>query len=368
MKIYLVGGWVRDTLLGLEPKDADYVVVGATPQEMIDKGFKQVGKDFPVFLAADGTEFALARRERKIGPGYYGFETEFDTSVTLEDDLRRRDITINAVAYDPTTGVFIDPFNGREDLDKGVLRHVSEAFVEDPVRILRVCRFAARYSFMIAPKTTSLMIEMVERGEVDHLVPERVCAELLKVLAEKWPLLFFHHMQVCGASAKLFPCLQLTKIPDQVQQEIKLGVQVLLTPLEQFAVLTRETSLTDIHEICETYRLPQEFQQFALAYRYVVHEVKTMTTLFAATLMMLFEGIDAFRKKEILGKITCVIQKVSSDPDILHKLSMLKACYNTALQVNMSTLSHLGETLKGPQIGQAIRRERIRVIEQLLNQ
>src|SRR4051794_28926649 len=187
MKTYLVGGAVRDRLLGLAIKDRDYVVVGATPQELINLGYKPVGKDFPVFLHPQThEEYALARTERKTGPGYHGFAFVADAGVTLEDDLRRRDLTINAIAEDEHGGL-VDPFGGAQDLQQRVLRHVSPAFAEDPVRVLRVARFAARYAargFTIAPDTLALMRQMVQSGEVDHLVPERVWAETRKALTE----------------------------------------------------------------------------------------------------------------------------------------------------------------------------------------
>ena len=187
MKIYEVGGAVRDELLGLPVKDRDYVVVGATPEEMIDLGYRPVGKDFPVFLHPDThEEHALARTERKTARGYHGFEFYSAPDVTLEQDLARRDLTINAIAR-AEDGSLIDPFDGAEDLSAGILRHVGAAFVEDPVRILRVARFAARFGFDIAPETFELMRAMVDSGEVDALVRERVWQELARGLMEKRP-------------------------------------------------------------------------------------------------------------------------------------------------------------------------------------
>ena len=187
MKIYAVGGAVRDELLGLPVKDRDYVVVGATPDEMIEQGYRPVGKDFPVFLHPEThEEYALARTERKTGPGYHGFQFHADPDVTLEQDLARRDLTINAMARDEE-GRLIDPFNGADDLSEGVLRHVSPAFAEDPVRILRLARFASRFGFAIAPETADLMREMVASGEADFLVPERVWQELARGLMEERP-------------------------------------------------------------------------------------------------------------------------------------------------------------------------------------
>jgi tRNA nucleotidyltransferase (CCA-adding enzyme) len=204
VKAYVVGGAVRDELLGLPLQDKDYVVVGATPEEMVQQGFKPVGKDFPVFLHPEThEEYALARTERKSGRGYKGFTVHAAADVTLEDDLRRRDLTINAMAK-AEDGSLIDPFHGRKDLEAGVLRHVSEAFAEDPVRILRVARFAARFGFRVADETLELMKNMVASGEADYLVPERVWQEFSRGLAEPRPELMFEVLDRCGLSEKLF--------------------------------------------------------------------------------------------------------------------------------------------------------------------
>lgn len=196
MKIYKVGGCVRDQLLGIEPKDIDYVVVGATPEEMSSLGFQQVGAAFPVFLK-DGEEYALARKERKTGVGYNGFDVVFDTSVTLEEDLSRRDLTINSMAMDMETGDIIDPFGGRHDLVQGVLRATSDAFAEDPVRVLRTARFAARYGFTIAADTVGLMRTIAP--ELDHVPQERIWAEFEKGLMEKNPVRMMQALEYCDA-------------------------------------------------------------------------------------------------------------------------------------------------------------------------
>jgi tRNA nucleotidyltransferase (CCA-adding enzyme) len=205
---YLVGGAVRDRLLGRPVVDHDHVVVGATPEQMLAQGFKPVGKDFPVFLHPDtGEEYALARTERKTGHGYHGFAFHADPGVTLEEDLARRDLTINAIAQDEH-GELVDPFHGRRDLEQRVLRHVSPAFVEDPVRLLRVARFAARFAplgFRVAGETMALMRTMVADGEVDHLVPQRVWAETRRALAEAQPSAFVRVLREAGALAVLFP-------------------------------------------------------------------------------------------------------------------------------------------------------------------
>src|SRR5690242_3908707 len=205
MNVYVVGGAVRDELLGLPVQDRDYVVVGATPDEMIALGYRPVGKDYPVFLHPEThEEYALARTERKTGRGYHGFQFHTAPDVTLEQDLERRDLTINAMARDEN-GTLVDPFNGAEDLSAGILRHVSPAFAEDPVRILRVARFAARFGFDIAPETFELMRAMVANGEVDALVPERVWQELSRGLMEKEPSRMLEVLEECGALQKIAP-------------------------------------------------------------------------------------------------------------------------------------------------------------------
>jgi len=232
MKIYVVGGAVRDELLGLPVQDRDYVVVGATPEHMLSQGFRPVGKDFPVFLHP-GTqeEYALARTERKVAPGYQGFVFHTDNTVTLEQDLARRDLTVNAMAKGED-GVLIDPYNGREDLHRRVLRHVSDAFVEDPVRILRIARFAARFAdFTVAPETNTLMQDMVRAGEVDALVPERVWQELARGMMEKTPSRMFSVLRDCGALARILPELDAlwgVPQPARYHPEIDTGVHVMM--------------------------------------------------------------------------------------------------------------------------------------------
>ncbi|HLA75493.1 MAG TPA: multifunctional CCA addition/repair protein, partial [Gammaproteobacteria bacterium] len=244
MEIYQVGGSIRDALLGLPVKDRDWVVVGATPAEMEARGFKLVGADFPVFLHPQThEEYALARTERKTAPGYKGFHVYAAPDVTLSDDLQRRDLTINAIAQDED-GTLIDPFNGVADLHNKILRHVSPAFAEDPVRILRVARFSARFTnFHIADETKLLMREMVASGEVDALVPERVWAELERALGETRPSRFFEVLRECSAQARLFPELEsLYGVPQPAKYhpEIDTGVHVMLV-LDQATRLSNDT-------------------------------------------------------------------------------------------------------------------------------
>src|SRR5579872_5547421 len=248
MKIYLVGGAVRDRLLGLRVHEQDWVVVGETPAVMMAHGYKPVGKDFPVFLhPKNGEEYALARTERKTGHGYQGFEFHCSPDVTLEDDLKRRDLTINAIAQD-ADGHLVDPYGGEKDLKARVLRHVSPHFVEDPVRVLRAARFAARFAplgFRIAHETLALMREMTDNGEVDHLVPERVWQETLKALNCEKPSVYFEVLRECGALKRVFPELErLWGVPQPAKwhPEIDTGVHVMMV-VDQSARLSRDPSV-----------------------------------------------------------------------------------------------------------------------------
>ncbi|MDU5714989.1 MAG: multifunctional CCA addition/repair protein [Citrobacter freundii] len=248
MKIYLVGGAVRDALLGLPIKDKDWVVVGATPQGMLDAGYQQVGRDFPVFLHPQTREeYALARTERKSGSGYTGFTCYAAPDVTLEADLQRRDLTINAMARDDN-GEIIDPYNGRDDLENRLLRHVSPAFSEDPLRVLRVARFAARYAhlgFRIADETMTLMRDMNAAGELEHLTPERVWKETESALTTRNPQVFFQVLRDCGALHVLFPevdALFGVPAPAQWHPEIDTGIHTLMT-LSMAAMLSPEVDV-----------------------------------------------------------------------------------------------------------------------------
>jgi tRNA nucleotidyltransferase (CCA-adding enzyme) len=248
VKVYLVGGAVRDALLGYPTSEHDWVVVGASPQHMLDLGYQQVGKDFPVFLHPQTRdEYALARTERKWGHGYTGFAVHCDPSVTLEEDLQRRDLTINAMAQ-TDTGEVIDPYGGQRDLSAKVLRHVSEAFVEDPLRVLRTARFAARYAhlgFSVAPETLALMTEIVSQGELAHLPAERVWVELERALGERSPQVFVEVLRACNALAALLPEVDaLFGVPQSPEHhpEIDTGVHTLMA-LQQAAMLSPATDV-----------------------------------------------------------------------------------------------------------------------------
>ena len=245
METYLVGGSVRDQLLGLPIKDRDLVVVGASPDDMLKQGYRSIGKDFPVFLhPKTQEEYALARTERKTAPGYKGFAIHASPDVTLEQDLARRDLTINAIAQD-TNGQLIDPYDGQQDIKDNVLRHVSLAFTEDPVRVLRIARFAARFDFTIADETKDLIQQMISAKELDHLVPERVWQELAKALQTAQPSRFFTSLRDTGALQSLFPEVdRLFGVPQvpKWHPEVDTGVHVMMV-IDQAARLSQDTAV-----------------------------------------------------------------------------------------------------------------------------
>jgi tRNA nucleotidyltransferase (CCA-adding enzyme) len=331
MQTYCVGGAVRDELLGLQVKDKDFVVVGATPQAMLDAGYRPVGKDFPVFLhPKTHDEYALARTERKTGAGYKGFVVHASPEVTLEEDLARRDFTINAIAKG-ADGKLIDPFNGQADIQAKVLRHVSSAFAEDPVRILRAARFAARFiDFTIAPETLSLMRQMVDNREVDALVPERVWQELSKGLMEQKPSRMFEVLRSCGALQKILP--ELDKLwgvpqPPQHHPEIDTGVHVMMVidyaakqnfslPV-RFAALVHDlgkgTTPADIlprhigHElrsvdllknVAKRLRVPNDCKELAVIVAKFHGKLHQALKMKPSTLVEFLTELDAFRQPE----------------------------------------------------------------------
>lgn len=330
MQIYQVGGAVRDSLLGLPVKDRDYVVVGATPDQMVAAGYRPVGKDFPVFLHPHTQqEYALARTERKTAKGYKGFSVYADPQVTLEEDLARRDFTINAIAQ-AEDGSLIDPFHGQADIQKKTLRHVTEAFSEDPVRILRAGRFLARFTdFSVAPETLALMRSMVAAGEVDALVPERVWQEIAKGLMEKQPSRMFEMLRECGALQVILPELnRLWGVPQTAiyHPEIDTGIHVMMVidyaakqgyslPV-RFAALTHDLgkgttpadvlprhighelrSVDLIREVVARLRVPNDCKDLALVvakYHGKLHAARQMK---ASTLLQFLEELDAFRQR-----------------------------------------------------------------------
>jgi len=299
MRSYVVGGAVRDALLGLPVKDHDHVVVGATPEQMIAAGFRAVGKDFPVFLHPQTQEeYALARTERKTAPGYHGFVFHAAPDVTLEQDLVRRDLTINAMAQ-AEDGSIVDPHNGRQDLQARLFRHVSDAFAEDPVRILRIARFAARLpDFKVADSTNALMRRMVDEGEVDALVPERVWQELARGLMERRPSRMLEVLRDCGALARILPELDaLWSAPALRTIDAAAGLG---HPLEiRFAVLMRDLAAVEpIQAVCKRLKVPNECRDLAVMTAREQDDVGRALALSAEAIVTLFERCDAFRKPE----------------------------------------------------------------------
>ena len=402
MKIYLVGGAVRDRLLGLPVRDRDYVVVGATPQNLIALGYRPVGKDFPVFLHPQThEEYALARTERKTGPGYHGFDFVADASVTLEDDLRRRDLTINAIAEDES-GAIVDPFGGAADLHNQVLRHVSPAFAEDPVRVLRVARFAARYTargFEIAPETLALMREMVRTGEVDHLVPERVWTETQKALTESQPSAFLRALRACGALARVMPEVDaLYGVPQRAEfhPEIDTGIHVemVLDMAAQLApgdaligwcALTHDlgkaltpadvlpkhhghehAGVAPLRALAARLKIPAEYAALAELVCRLHLLAHTAFELRANTLLELFEKLDAFRQPKRVAQflLACEADKrgrLGMNADDYPQARYLAMLFRAALEPKAQPL--LDQGLSGTQLGSALRQARLDAIE-----
>ncbi|MBL0142849.1 MAG: multifunctional CCA tRNA nucleotidyl transferase/2'3'-cyclic phosphodiesterase/2'nucleotidase/phosphatase [Betaproteobacteria bacterium] len=304
MKTYAVGGSVRDELLGRPVADRDWVVVGATPAEMTARGFRAVGSDFPVFLHPQThEEYALARTERKSAPGYRGFAFHASPDVTLEDDLRRRDLTINAIARGDD-GVLIDPYGGAADLRSGILRHVSEAFAEDPVRILRVARFAARFGFSVAPETMRLMRGMVESGEADHLVPERVWQELARGLQETAPARMIEVLRECGALARVLPEVDVLARGDGAALlAVRLEASTAFDLPVRLACLTLGLAPEAVAALCERINIPGECRDLAGLVARERAAVEGAAALGPEALLALLERADAFRRPERLERL-----------------------------------------------------------------
>jgi len=400
MKTYLVGGAVRDKLLNRPVTERDWVVLGETPESMLQRGFRAVGKDFPVFLhPKTNEEYALARTERKTAKGYKGFSVNASPDVTLEQDLLRRDLTINAIAM-TEQGELIDPYGGQRDLESLLFRHVSPAFVEDPVRVLRLARFAARYAplgFTIAPETHSLMCEIVVAGEVDELVPERIWAEVVKGLGETQPSAFFYTLKDCGALAKIFPELDaLFGVPQPAiyHPEIDCGIHSLMS-LEQAALLSprlevRFAALVHdlgkavspkanlphhygheargvalVEKMCARLRVPNHFKNLALhvtQYHTHCHKVQELR---AATLVDLLQTLGAFKPDNHLHDFV-----LACEADACGRLGFEQADYPQAeiflraaqVAANTDTSAALNQGLQGAKIGEEIRRIRINAI------
>lgn len=404
MKIYLVGGAVRDQLLGYPIQERDWVVTGATADELCSLGYQQVGKNFPVFLHPQTREeYALARTERKTAPGYYGFSCDFSSDITLEEDLQRRDLTINAMAMDDHQQL-IDPFHGLRDLKAKILRHVSDAFVEDPVRILRVARFAARYhhlGFRLADSTRALMYRMVKAGELDHLVPERVWQEWFRSLSEQHPEVFFSTLRSCDALKVIFPEIDaLFGVPQTVRYhpEIDTGIHTMMVlqqavklsqdPKLRFGALLHdlgkgttpmalwpkhhgheERGVEVIKQLCQRLRVPADYRAFAInvsRYHLLIHRGLELK---AATLVKVLEKIDAWRNPQGFEQL---LQAAEADAKgrlglenlDYHQPAFWKNIYQICVKIKASHMIEAG--CQGAAIKTALHAARVRAVSSFL--
>jgi len=405
MQVYLVGGAVRDHLLGHPYHEKDYVVVGATPAQMLDLGYQPVGKDFPVFLHPQTKEeYALARTERKSGTGYHGFEFHTDVSVTLEQDLIRRDLTINAMAMDDAGQVY-DPYGGQQDLEKRILRHVSDAFVEDPLRVLRIARFAARYTsagFVIADETLALMQRLTESGELNALTPERVWKETSRALSERHADVYFEVLRECGALKVLFPEIDaLYGIPQRPEYhpEIDCGIHTMmslqqacrqnysldvrfavlvhdlgkaLTPVEELPrhIMHEERGIKPVNELCDRLKVPTYTKQLALAVCKEHLKCHQAFNLKPGTLWRLLQRLDVLRRPE---RVEAFVQ--ACECDSRGRLGLEDRAYPQAQYVldAMQTVraikaQDLPADIQGPDIGEMLIERRIQALGELKTQ
>lgn len=360
MDMYMVGGAVRDTLLGRESKDTDFVIVGSTPEKMLEMGFKQVGADFPVFLDEHGTEYALARTERKTGRGYAGFETDHGPSVTLEDDLMRRDLTINAMATPAFSSSFdvIDPFGGQEDLKNKVLRHVSPAFADDPVRVLRLARFHARYGpeWTVHPDTLAFCRKMADDGELDFLTRERVVAELLKAMSEPHPALFFKTLSDAGAMKVIFPeVAPKWSDPDKMCFEWQHPETY---PTAEFAY-ARFTMMVDAKKMEDRLNVPTDFRKYASVMRFLF---TTAGGLPVEDRIAALQFVDAFRQKDLFAKVVADLKAA----DFLAGIRRVVEAYELTKDISLSSLDKAKQEevlrMGGRAISDAIREKRVEVL------
>lgn len=402
MDLYLVGGAVRDKLLGYPFTERDWVVVGASPEELLTQGFQPVGSDFPVFLHPETKEeYALARTERKSGVGYKGFEFFTDTSVTLEQDLSRRDLTINAIAED-SDGNLTDPYNGQQDLNDKILRHVSDAFAEDPLRVLRVARFAARYQhlgFTVAEETLSLMADIAASGELKHLTAERVWVETEKALKERSPRIYIEVLRQCNALKILFPELdRLFGIAQRADYhpEVDTGIHVLMAldqataldrdPVTRFAVLVHdlgkgttpkdvlpkhtgheERGVQLVNDLCDRFKIPNRYRELAVVvsrYHLLCHKAPTLRP---TTILKVLKGIGALRQPKKLEQfIRCC------ESDARGRLGFENTTYESGLWLtqafeaiqSIDNHEFIQKGLSGKQLGDAIDQRRQQLISE----
>ena len=402
LQTYVVGGWVRDRLLGRAASDRDWVVVGATPEEMLARGFQQVGRDFPVFLhPVTKEEYALARTERKTAPGHRGFEVHAAPDVTLEQDLARRDFTVNAMAMTPD-GRLIDPFGGARDLQAGLLRHVSPAFEEDPLRVLRLARFAAQLGFQAAPETLALARLMSRSGELDHLTPERVWQETQKAMAAPRPRRFVEVLREVDALAVLFPEIDAlfgVPQPPRWHPEIDTGIHLLLCldaaaaltddPLVRFAVLVHDLGkgttprsewphhraheargVPLVEGLCQRYRVPNHYRRLGIMVTREHLLVHRAFELRPPTLLKFLERLDAFRRPDDFERFLLACQadargRLGHEQDPCPEIDYLRRAFEAARQV---TADDIGGQVQGKALGEAIRELRRRRIAQVRKQ
>ncbi|MEM1244379.1 MAG: multifunctional CCA addition/repair protein [Pseudomonadota bacterium] len=405
MKIYLVGGAVRDTLLDLPVKEKDWVVVGATPEMMLARGFKPVGKHFPVFIhPKTGEEYALARTERKTGHGYSGFSFHADKDVSLEQDLLRRDLTINAIAMDENQRL-IDPFHGAADLKAKKIKHVSAAFSEDPVRILRAARFYARFQplgFYIAKETLDLMSAMVKAGEVDYLVAERVFQEMEKALGEDQPQYFFTSLRDCGGLKKLLPEIDnLFGVPakPEYHPEVDTGIHCMMVVQQaarlskdkpvRFAALTHDlgkaltpkaewpshkghekNGLALLTQLCKRLRVPNEYKDLAKLVMHYHGEVHQALAMQSSTVVKLLEKLDVFRRPERFEKflLACTADfngRLGFEDATYQQANFLRQCFQLAKKVDVKALIQAGFT--GQTLAKKIHEARVNLIKSSKN-
>jgi len=403
MDTYLVGGAVRDALLGLPIREKDWVVVGATPEELEQQGFRQVGKDFPVFLHPQSQEeYALARTERKTAPGYRGFVTHFSPEVTLQEDLLRRDLTINAMAQS-SNGALVDPYGGAQDLTNRILRHVSPAFAEDPVRILRLARFAARFAhlgFAAAPDTMTLMREMTAAGEVNALVAERVWVETAKALAEPNPEVYFQVLRECGALKVIFP--ELDRLfgvpqPERWHPEIDTGIHIGLVlqaatklsgePRVRFAALMHDLGkgttprsewpkhhgheargVKLVEGLCARLRVPNDYRDLAVIVAREHGNVHRGLELRPDTLLGLLERCDALRRPDRFQEALLACTADARGRTGFENADYPQATFLTRALESVRAVSLIGEEragLDGAAIGRLLGERRLYALEQL---
>lgn len=406
MQFYLVGGAVRDQLLGLAIKDRDHLVVGATVAQMLAQGYKQVGKDFPVFLHPQTQEeYALARTERKTGRGYGGFTVDASPDVTLEEDLLRRDLTINAIAQDEN-GTLFDPYHGQQDIEQRLLRHVSPAFVEDPLRVLRVARFAARLAhlgFRVADETMTLMADIAACGELEALTAERIWQELERALNTKSPWVFIEVLRACGALQRVMPEIDAlfgVPQPEQWHPEIDSGLHSLMA-LKQAALHSEDTQVrfaTLLHDLgkaltpkallpkhhghgqkgiapikalCERLRVPNEYRDLAILASDLHQDIHNLLQMRPDTILRKLDKIDAWRKPQRVTQLLLVCQadatgRTGFEKNDYPQANWLQTMMQQAAAVDIKPI--LAEGFKGPEIKQQLSLRRTEVITQLLNQ